>query len=201
MNALAIFFFAGVKISYFVSALVFLCPVSVLMILTKAHRLLRVASFFRPDLDPQGAGYQVTSSILSLQAGGFWGKGIGQGTRKIASVPEIQSDFIFASYGEETGFIGVLLFVGIFAFFAARGYRAALRGESPFYRILGFGAVTMVISQALLNIAVVGGAAPTTGIPLPFFSAGGSSLVITLVLSGLVANVSRHGAPVQEGVV
>lgn len=191
VNALFIFFLAGVRIRYFIAMLVILLPVASLLILTKAHRLRRFASFLLPDWDPQGAGYQVRSSLLTIASGQFWGKGIGQGTRKIASVPEIHSDFIFSSFAEESGFLGVILFFVLFGIFAVQGYRGALRQESVFRRLAVFGLVTMIVSQALLNVAVVVGALPATGIPLPFFSAGGSSLATTLVMAALVVNISR----------
>jgi cell division protein FtsW len=193
-NALFIFFLAGVRIRYFVGALVILLPLSSLLILTKAHRLRRFVSFLWPEWDPQGAGYQVKSSLLTIASGGFWGKGIGQGTRKIASVPEIQSDFIFASYAEESGFLGILFFFVLFGIFAVHGYRGALRQDNTFRRLAIFGLVTTVVSQVLLNIAVTAGAVPATGIPLPFFSAGGSSLATTLIIMGLIVNISRMPA-------
>jgi cell division protein FtsW len=191
VNALFIFFLAGVRIRYFVGALVVLVPLSSLLILTKAHRLRRFVSFLWPEWDPQGAGYQVKSSLLTIASGGFWGKGIGQGTRKIASVPEIHSDFIFSSYAEESGFLGVIFFFVLFGIFAVHGYRGALRQDNTFRRLAIFGLVTMVVSQGLLNIAVVVGAVPATGIPLPFFSAGGSSLATTLIVMGFIVNISR----------
>ena len=191
-NALFVFFIAGVRLRYFFSAIVMLLPLSSLLILTKEHRLRRLISFINPEWEPQGAGSQVRSSLRSIISGGFWGKGIGQGTRKIASVPEVHSDFIFSSFAEESGFLGVMLFCLLFAIFAARGYRAALGIGKTFSRLLGCGLVTMISSQALLNIAVVSGAVPAPGVPLPFFSAGGSSLAITLIIAGLIVNISRN---------
>jgi cell division protein FtsW len=192
VNGLFIFFMAGVRLRYFAGAVMILLPVSIFMVLSKEHRLRRFISYFWPDWEPLDAGYQVRSSLLTIRSGGFWGKGIGQGTKKIASVPEIQSDFIFSSYAEEFGFAGILLFFAVFAIFAYRGYRAAMRSEDAFRRLLAFGLVTMICSQVLVNIAVVSGTLPATGIPLPFFSAGGSSLAATLVMAGLIVNVSRH---------
>ncbi|MDR0624571.1 MAG: putative lipid II flippase FtsW [Treponema sp.] len=191
VNALAIFFLAGVRLRYFFAAVVMLLPLSSLLILTKEHRLRRLISFIWPEWEPQGAGYQVRSSLLTIVSGGFWGKGIGQGTRKIASVPEIHSDFIFSAFAEEMGFLGILLFFALFAVFAFRGYRGGLRAGSMFKRLLACGLVTVIVSQALLNVAVVSGFLPATGIPLPFFSAGGSSLATTLVMTGLIVNVCR----------
>jgi cell division protein FtsW len=135
-----------------------------------------------------------------VASGAFWGRGIGHGVRKIASVPEVQSDFIFAAYAEEAGFIGVFLFWILFAVFAVRGYRAALNSEDRFRQLLAGGLVTVIVSQTLLNVAVVVGALPATGVPLPFFSAGGSSLATTLLTAGLIVNVSRQSLEVDANV-
>ena len=191
LNALLMFFLAGVRFRYFFSALFMFLPTATILVLKKEHRIRRFLSFIQPDFEPQGAGYQVDSSIRSIISGGLWGKGIGHGTRKIASVPEIHSDFIFSAFAEEMGFVGIMLFSILFAVFAIRGYIASMENENTFNRLLGCGLVTMIISQVLLNVAVTAGALPATGIPLPFFSAGGSSLVTTLVMAGLVVNVSR----------
>ena len=191
-NALFMFFLAGVRIRFFIGAGVILFPLSSFLVLTKEHRLRRLISFIWPDWEPLGAGFQVRSSLLTISSGGILGKGIGQGTRKNASVPEIQSDFIFSSYAEEFGFIGVLLFYLVIAGFAIRGYQAALQTDDRFKRLLACGLVTIIISQTLINIAVVSGALPATGIPLPFFSAGGSSLATTLTIAGFIVNISRH---------
>ncbi|AEF80764.1 putative lipid II flippase FtsW [Leadbettera azotonutricia] len=191
LNVLIIFYFAGVRFRYFFSAIVILAPISFLLIATKEHRFRRVMSFFFPEMDPLGAGYQVRSSVRSVSSGGFWGKGLGLGTRKIASVPEIHSDFIFSAYAEESGYLGILLFALLFAVFAFRGYSSAMGNEKTFPRLLGLGLVTMVITQTLLNITVVAGSLPATGVPLPFFSAGGSSLATTLIMAGLIVNISK----------
>ncbi|MDR3146309.1 MAG: putative lipid II flippase FtsW [Treponema sp.] len=191
LNGLFLFYLVGIRIRYFIGAALILLPLSGLLILSEAYRLQRLLSFIWPEWEPQGAGYQVRASLQTIGSGGFWGKGLGQGTRKIASVPEIHSDFIFSSYAEEFGYLGILLFFLLFTIFTIRGYRAAIRAEDGFRRLLAAGLVTMISSQALINIAVVAGILPATGIPLPFFSAGGSSLATTLLSVGLVANVSR----------
>jgi cell division protein FtsW len=116
---------------------------------------------------------------------------LGQGVRKVASVPEIQSDFVFASFAEEAGFIGVLLFTVCFLIFALRAYKIAFACTNTFYKLLVFALTTGIVSQTLMNIAVVSGAIPATGVPLPFFSAGGSSLLMTLIASGLIVNISK----------
>jgi len=190
-NVMIIFYLAGMRYRYFLAAITMIIPISTILIFTKEHRVRRLVSFLRPEWDPLGAGFQVNASREAIVSSGFWGKGIGEGTRKIASIPEIHSDFIFSSYVEETGFLGVLLFFALFAAFAFLGYRTALKSSTMFGRLLAAGLTTMIISQALLNVAVVSGALPATGIPLPFFSAGGSSLLTTLICAGVIANVAR----------
>ena len=193
VNAFILFFLAGLHYRYFLSAILIFTPLSILLVFTKEHRVRRLISFIRPEWDPLGAGFQVRSSLLTITSGGLLGTGIGQGTRKIASVPEIHSDFIFAAFAEEAGFIGVSLFFALFAFFVFLGYRAAWLSSTPFRFLLAAGMTTMLASQMLLNIAVVSGALPATGVPLPFFSAGGSSIITSLVCAGFIVNVARGG--------
>ena len=192
-NAMVIFYLAGIRYRYFIAAVAMILPISALLVFTKEHRVRRLVSFIRPQWDPLGAGFQVNASREAIISGGFWGKGIGEGTRKIAGIPEIHSDFIFSAYLEETGFIGLILFFALFTAFAVLGYRAAWKSRSVFGRLLAASLTTMIVLQALLNTAVVSGALPATGIPLPFFSAGGSSLATTLICAGLIANVAGNG--------
>ncbi|MDR2730195.1 MAG: putative lipid II flippase FtsW [Treponema sp.] len=194
INALIIFFLAGIRFRYFFAAVTMIIPISALLVFTEEYRVRRLVSFLRPQWDPLGAGFQVNASKGAIISSGLWGKGIGEGTLKIASIPEIQSDFVFSAYVEETGFIGVLLFFTMFVVFAVLGYKAALNSKTVFGRLLAAGLTTLIVSQALLNTAVVSGAVPATGLPLPFFSAGGSSLVTTLISAGLIANVARNKA-------
>ncbi|MCL2443969.1 MAG: putative lipid II flippase FtsW [Treponema sp.] len=192
-NAMVIFFLAGMRYKYFLAAVSMIIPVSILLIFTKEHRVRRLVSFLRPEWDPMGAGFQVNASRDAIVSSGFFGKGIGEGTRKVASIPEIHSDFIFSAYVEETGFIGIVLFFALFIVFAVIGYKTALKSETVFGRLLAAGLTTMIVTQVLLNTAVVSGALPATGIPLPFFSAGGSSMITTLICAALIANVARKG--------
>jgi len=194
LNALFIFYLAGLRLRFFLGAALVFLPLSAYFILTREHRLRRFISFLKPEWDPLGAGYQVRSSLLTVSSGGFWGKGIGQGTRKIASVPEIHSDFVFAAFCEEAGFIGVLLIFVLVCIFGFAAYRSALRAKDTFRRLLCFGFATTILFQSNLNIAVVVGAVPATGVPLPFFSHGGSSLATTLLMCGIMVNVSRTEA-------
>ena len=191
-NTMVIFYLAGMRYRYFLAAVAMIIPISALLVFTKEHRVRRLVSFIKPEWDPLGAGYQVNASREAIISSGFWGKGIGEGTKKISSIPEIHSDFIFSAYVEETGFLGIILFFSLFALFAFLGYRAAWKSATTFCRLLAAGLTTIIISQVLLNVAVVSGALPATGIPLPFFSAGGSSLITTLICAGLICNVARR---------
>lgn len=197
-NAMIIFFLAGVRFRYFISLGIVSAPFIVFMILVKEHRLRRLLNFLQPDWDPLGAGYQVRSSLRTIMSGGFWGKGIGHGQRKIASVPEIQSDFIFSAYAEELGFVGVTLFFVMVAIILIRSYQTALRNDSLFIRFMLMGMSTMLVSQIILNVAVVAAVVPATGVPLPFFSAGGSSLVMTLAAAGFVVNGSSRSIKMED---
>ncbi|MDR2510323.1 MAG: putative lipid II flippase FtsW [Spirochaetaceae bacterium] len=192
INAIIMFFLAGIKWRYFISAAVMLIPLSVLLIITKEYRLKRVLSFVNPAFQPLDAGFQSDASEKAVRFGGFLGQGLGQGEWKTSSVPAIQSDFIFASFAEEAGFLGVLLFMLCFTVFAVRGYAIALSSQELFRRLLSAGLVTTIILQMLLNIAVVARVVPVTGVPLPFFSAGGTSLIVTLASAACVANSSRQ---------
>ncbi|GHV67490.1 cell division protein FtsW [Spirochaetia bacterium] len=203
VNALFIFFLAGVRIRFFIGALVIVLPLGALMILIAPHRVSRIANWSQWILerrwDTLAGGYQPRNSLAAIRAGGFWGRGIGQGTGKLTSIPEVQSDFIFSAYAEETGFLGVLILFALFAFFALRSYRAAMGQEETYRRLLAFGLASLILSQALINVAVAVAALPTTGIPLPFFSSGGSSLMITLIMAGLLINLSRTASVSKKG--
>ncbi|AIN94922.1 putative lipid II flippase FtsW [Treponema putidum] len=186
------FFIAGVPLLWFVKAIVSFSPLVILMIVTKEYRMERILSFLDPSRNPLDSGFQIQASLNALTSGGFWGQGLGNGIRKIASVPEIYSDFIFVVWAEEMGFIGVIFYIALLAFFAFFGYRIAFGCKNRFGAYVSFGAVSCIIIQSLVNCAVVSRLLPATGIPLPFFSSGGSSLVVTFCLCGLVLNASGY---------
>jgi cell division protein FtsW len=155
-------------------------------------RLKRLVSFMDPWADQQGAGYQVVQSLLAVGSGGVNGLGFTEGRQKMFFLPFAHSDFIFAVVGEELGLLGGLGVVGLFGLFLWRGLRAALRAPDRFGMLLGVGLVTGIVAQALFNISVVLALVPTKGIPLPFISYGGSSLVPTLFSVGVLLNISQH---------
>jgi cell division protein FtsW len=147
--------------------------------------------FFKPEHDSTGAGWQIIQAHAALSQGGLLGKGLGKGIKKSGILPEGHSDFIFAVIGEVMGFIGILFVIALFVCFIYRGYLIAWKCRDPFKYYLAFGISTMVFSQAILNMAVVAGLFPVSGIPLPFFSLGGSSVFMTLIMTGLLLNISR----------
>ena len=192
--AAAMFWAAEVPLRFFAALGTVLVPLVALTVFTSDFRLRRIIGFLYPRYEPTALGYQVLGSLRAIRAGGFWGKGLGLGTLKLTSIPEVQSDFVFAAFAEESGLFGVLAFLGIWGFFLYRGYRAAFRNEDRFRSYLAFGLVTSLAVQVLVNIAVAAGVLPATGIPLPFYSAGGSSLLETAASCGILYNLSRDGS-------
>lgn len=190
--SLVMFFVARVRIRYFISLGVMAIPLATILLLSREHRVNRILAYLDPAHDPSDTGYQILASRTALVQGGFWGRGIGQGTRKFGALPEAHSDFVFASIGEELGFIGVAVVLILFLAFAYRGFSIAWSTDDTFEALLAFGLTAVILLQALLNMAVVSGLVPATGIPLPFFSQGGSSVFVTLVMCGLLLGLSRR---------
>lgn len=190
--SVSIFFIAGVRVRYFILLALVLIPLVVIAVFARDHRVERLSIFMEPEKDPMGSGYQTLTSQATIKSGQFFGKGIGLGKRKLGTLPEAHSDYIFAIASEELGFLGVTGILGLFATFAWRGFRLAWLSTDPFDRLLAFGLTASITLQALINMAVTAGVVPPTGIPLPFFSSGGSSLFLTFCMVGLLMNVARR---------
>ncbi len=165
-------------------------------IVQEPYRARRLLSFLNPWRDQLNTGFQSVQSILALGSGGIAGVGLGQSIQKYQWLPEAHTDFIFAIVGEETGILGASAVLLAFAWLAYRGYRAALRAPDVLGLLLATGITTWLSFQALVNIAAVTGTIPTTGIPLPFISYGGSALAISLLAVGLLLNISAQGQKV-----
>jgi len=165
-------------------------------VVQEPYRARRLLSFLNPWRDPLNTGFQSVQSILALGSGGIAGVGLGQSIQKYQWLPEAHTDFIFAILGEETGVLGASAVLLAFAWVAYRGYRAALRAPDVLGLLLATGITTWLSFQALVNIAAVTGTIPTTGIPLPFISYGGSALAISLVAAGVLLNISAQGQKV-----
>ncbi|HLE64256.1 MAG TPA: putative lipid II flippase FtsW [Pyrinomonadaceae bacterium] len=164
------------------------------MLIFVPWRFSRIVTFLDPWADPQNKGFQVVQSLIAVGSGGAHGLGFAQGKQKMLFLPFAHSDFIFAVISEELGLIGALGVVGVFALFLWRGIRAALHAPDRFGMLLSVAIVTSIVAQALFNISVVLSIVPTKGIPLPFISYGGSSLVPTLAAVGILLNVSQHSS-------
>ncbi len=159
-------------------------------------RLDRIQVFFDPWSDATGTGYQMIQSLYAIGSGGLFGVGLGNSKQKYLYIPEPQNDFIFAIVAEELGFVGCVAIIVLFAIFVWRGIIISMRAPDMFGSLLAIGITTLVGVQAIINIAVVTASIPTTGMALPFFSYGGTALVILLSSVGILLNISRAGSKV-----
>ncbi|HLY08540.1 MAG TPA: FtsW/RodA/SpoVE family cell cycle protein, partial [Planctomycetota bacterium] len=155
------------------------------------HVQARIDTWLHPELDPRGKGHQILQSLLALGSGGWWGEGLGRGTAKLYFLPEAHSDFILPVLGEELGFIGTTSIVLLYLALGFAGYAIMRRAKDRFGFLLAFSLTTYIILQAAMNVAVVTAAIPTKGIPLPFVSAGGSSVMFTLAGVGMLVNIAN----------
>ena len=183
---------AGLNYRYIVGVVLAALPALYVIVMGSAYRRRRTLAFLNPWADPLGDGFQIIQSIYAVGTGGLWGRGLMNGVQKLFYLPEPHTDFIYAVISEELGLIGATTVLLCFAIVAWRGLRVALLAPDAFGAFLALGLTTMVAIQAFVNISVVLGLMPTKGIPLPFVSAGGSSLVINLVGMGILLNVSQH---------
>ncbi len=166
---------------------------ALLLALSSEYRRERITSFLDPFSDPLGSGYQVIQSFVALGTGGAFGVGLGASRARWSYLPNAHTDFIFAIIGEETGFAGAVMVLLMFAVIAVAGYVIAMRAPDAFGRMLGVGIVSWISLQALINIGGVVGLLPITGMPLPFMSVGGSSILTVFAATGVLVNIARNG--------
>ena len=201
---------AGARVKHLAMAAAPALVVATGLLIFVPWRMARLVTFLDPWADPQNTGFQVVQSLIAVGSGGPNGLGFAQGRQKMLFLPFAHSDFIFAVIGEELGLLGTLTVLMVFALFLWRGLRASLLAPDRFGKLLALGIVTSIVAQALFNISVVLSLVPTKGIPLPFISYGGSSLVPTLAAVGILLNISQHatgsldlevlrGAPEKQG--
>ncbi|WP_083402328.1 putative lipid II flippase FtsW [Bacillus sp. MUM 116] len=160
--------------------------------ITAPYRLERITSFLNPFADPNGNGYQLIQSYFGIASGGIWGQGLGKGIQKLGYLPEAHTDFIMSVISEELGVFGVLIVIISYLFIMYRGVRISLKSREPFAKLLAIGLTFQIMVQAVFNLGAVSGLLPITGVPLPFISYGGSSLIILLISSGILVNLSFH---------
>lgn len=162
------------------------------LIMMKPYRIKRITTFLNPWQDPKGAGFQIIQSFIALGSGGIFGVGLAHSKQKLFYLPEAHTDFIFSIIGEELGLLGTLSIVALYVIFIWLGFKIAYSARDLFGQFLAFGLVSMIALQATINIAAVTGSIPTKGLPLPFISYGGTSLVYNMASVGFLLNIARH---------
>lgn len=190
-------FLSGARLRYILSFGVLLIPV-VYYLIKEPYRWKRIVAFLDPWRDPTGSGFQLIQSLIAFGSGGLTGVGLGESKQKLLYLPAIHNDFIFALVGEELGFIGASTVVLLFLWLFLRGMRIARNTDEDFSFYLASGISLMIAIQAVVNFAVSTGLAPTKGLPLPFISYGGSSLVVNMTAVGILLNISRHSKFIPE---
>jgi cell division protein FtsW len=189
---LGLLWMVGLPLRYFAGLLAAVAGAVSLLTLLEPWRVQRITTFLHPNLDPSGAGYHTMQGLYALSSGGFFGVGLGQGTSKYGWVPNANTDYVFAVVGEELGLLGCVVVLGLFALFTYAAMRIALRSKDPFVRLVASGAAIWIAGQALINIGYVTALLPVTGIPLPFISDGGTSLLLTCAVLGMLISFARH---------
>lgn len=187
---LVVLFVGGVNFKYFLGLIGALIPFGFIFILFEPYRLKRLLSFLDPFQDPKGDGYQLIQSWYALSSGGLLGVGFGRSRQKAFFIPEPHNDFIFSIIGEELGLIGCIFLIILFIILISRGIKTALYARDTYGTLLAIGITSVIAIQAIINIAVVSGSIPVTGVPLPFISSGGTSLFVNLLAMGVLLNIS-----------
>jgi cell division protein FtsW len=195
MIAAMMVFAAGINYRYVIGLALASLPTLYFLIMTSEYRRKRLLAFLDPWSDPLDSGFQLIQSMIAIGTGGVFGRGLMGGVQKLFYLPEPHNDFIYSVIGEELGLIGATMVLACFCVIIWRGLRTAMRAPDRFGAFLAIGLTTMVAFQAFFNISVVLGLLPPKGIPLPFVSAGGSSLLINLIGMGMLLNVSQHASP------
>jgi cell division protein FtsW len=190
---------AGIAMPYLLGTAAGGVMVATLSIALKEYQRKRMMSFMNPWADPQGDGFQLIQSLLAVGSGGLWGNGYGFSQQKLAYLPIQDTDFIFAVFAEEFGYVGSVVLISMIIAYATISLNIAYRAKNMVHRLIAVGAMTFIVLQSLLNIGVATGALPTTGLPFPMFSYGGSSLIASLVMSALLIRVSRES--IEEKVI
>ncbi len=198
LTSFLMFFIAGGEIFQMVASLGIGGVIVAFLVIQEPYRFNRITSFSaNPFANPTEANWQIRQTLEALGNGGFFGVGLGEGPHKILSIPAVHTDLVFAVVGEELGFLGAVLLIGLFAFLAYRGFKIALNAPDVFGTLLAAGITISIVLQALINTAVVTNTIPITGIPLPFISSGGSSMVVSMASIGLLLAISRRTLPAE----
>lgn len=192
VGAIAVIYAGGANVRHLVALGAPVIGAVAVYVLQKEYRMKRITSYLNPWADPQGSGYHLIRSLMAFGHGGITGTGFGKSIQKIFYLPEPHTDFIFSVIAEELGFIGVSIFLIVFTLFLFRALIVSLRCPEPFGNLVGIGIVTLIATQTFINIGGVTGTIPITGVPLPFISVGGSSLVVYMIAIGIILSISRE---------
>jgi cell division protein FtsW len=192
---LGLLWMIGMPVRYFAGVVALVALAITGLAVAAPYRLERLTTFLHPFKDAQNSGFHTVEGLYALASGGLFGVGLGQGTSKYGWVPNANSDYVFAIIGEELGLIGCLAVLGLFGLFAYTGMRVARRNADPFVRLVAGAATVWLCGQAVINVGYVTGLLPVTGIPLPFISAGGTSLLMSFFVLGMLVSFARHEAP------
>lgn len=190
--SMSIYFISGARLSHIAAMGALGFAALFLLIKFESYRMDRLLVFLHPELDPKGIGYQINQALLAIGSGGIFGVGLGHSLQKFNYLPEPVGDSIFAIIGEELGMLGGIVLVSLFVMLALRGLKIARNAPDRFSRLVACGIVSWVIFQAFINISAISGLIPLTGIPLPFISYGGTSLVFLMAGMGILLNISKH---------
>ncbi len=190
-----LYFIAGTPVWHSILLILMGLGGLVTLINVRAYRFSRLLVFWKPEIDPQGIGYQIKQALIAVGSGGIWGKGIGMSIQKFGFLPHSMSDSIFAVFAEETGFAGTLILIFLFIIFLWRGLKISKLSDDKFCRLTAIGISSWIVFQAFFNIGSTVGILPLAGIPLPFISYGGSHLVTELIGVGILLNISKHANP------
>lgn len=192
---LGLLWMVGTPIRYFATVFLMVATAVTLFAVSATYRMERLTTFLHPFEDPQNTGFHTVEGLYALASGGVFGVGLGQGTSKYGWVPNANSDYVFAIIGEELGLVGGVMVLALFALLAYTGLRIARRSADPFARLVAGASTVWLCGQAIINIGYVTGLLPVTGIPLPFISAGGTSLLVSFLVLGMLVSFARHEAP------
>jgi cell division protein FtsW len=189
---------AGMSMKYVMGLMGVVALAIVVLVNVQPYRMARLKVWFDPWADAQGMGYQTVQSLSTIGSGGFWGMGLGEGVSKYEYLPEAHTDFAFAIFSQEHGYMGAFMVFMLLALLVLLCVRIANRAPDEFGQMLAMGIMVLIAGQAIANIMMVGGLLPVVGVPLPFISYGGSSLIVTMVAMGMLLNICDHGRKQSE---
>jgi cell division protein FtsW len=190
--ALSVFFASGASVSHLITTFLFGTISLFILIKAEPYRMNRFMVFLNPELDPRGIGYQINQALLAIGSGGIWGLGLGHSRQKFNYLPEPVGDSIFAIIGEELGMAGAILLIALFLTLTIKGFMIAKKAPDEFGKLVAIGITSWIVFQALINIAAMTSLIPLTGVPMPFISYGGTSLVFLMAGIGILLNISKQ---------